>query len=118
MRKFVAALAALLPFSVMASGPPDVVSWVCSQPGHMGKEKAYAITHVFQAEEHNYEEKEWIFEEYVQEKTQGEFEPGVDSSCREFSTESKAEKYLEKMTSKAKKRNYSILWIDFGGLEE
>ncbi len=117
MRKLFLIVALLLPFSAMAE-EPDVHHWVCSQPGYLGKFKAYAITHVFEDAPNDYDAKEEVFEERVQDKTEGEFEPGMDPSCRDFSTEAKADKYLKKMTGKAEQRDYSILWIDFGGLEK
>ena len=114
MKRFLIIVALLLPFSVGAGGP-EIAYWVCSQPGYKEEKLAYALSHVFEAEANHYEVKEEIFENRVQEKTEGEFDSLDDSSCRDFSSKSKAEKYKNKMESKAKKK-FTILWIDFGGL--
>ena len=116
MRKLLVILVMMFPVVAFAGERPDVHSWVCSQPGYMNKTKTYAITHVFESAPNDYEVKEEIFEESVHEKTEGRFNSGMDASCRDFGSESKAEKYLNKMLLKAGKRNYGILWIDFSGL--
>ena len=117
MRILIALAILMFPFATLGA-EPDVHSWVCTQPGYMFKTKAYAVTHVFKAPAHDYDVKEEIFEEVVHDKTEGQFDPGMDSSCRDFTSSEKAEKYLKFTLRKADEREYSILWIDFGGLGE
>lgn len=118
MKKIIFILCMLFPFSVIAEDDTDTHFWVCSQPGYLSKDRTYAVTRVFEHTPNDYDEKEKVFEEYIQKKTEGEFKSSLDSSCRDFSIENRSNKYLKKMLINASKRDYSILWIDFGSLRE
>lgn len=107
----------LLSTTSLAKKEAEIYWWVCSQPGYVEKVKVYAVTHVFSDTPTDYDAKEEVFEEFIEEQAEG-FETMIDPSCRDFSTDTKSKKYLKKMVSKAKKRGFNIFWIDFSGLEE
>ena len=107
----------LFQFSASAEVESEKASWVCSQPGYVGETLTYALSKVFVGVANDYDAKEQLFEEYIKSVTEGDFDALDDPSCRDFSSEKKAEKYLEKILKRAKKK-FKILWVDFGSLQE
>jgi len=115
VKRLIVAILFLCPVSTEAGKSSNKASWVCSQPGHINDSLGYALSRVFEATENNYEDKEEIFEKRVRETLKDSFKPLDDPSCRDFSSRTKAERYLKKILKRAKVK-FRILWIDFGSL--
>lgn len=107
-------LLVFLLFSISASaGWSSKDYWVCDQAGKIGDDPLWVSSGVFGSENQDNETRETLFEQAVSERTNNNFVPEFDGTCQGFQNKKVADRFLKKKMSRAEKRRFHILWVDF-----